>query len=121
MASVITTKHSLIQVNESKGFALLASASNVILRLAANTAQNILISDLADVDGNLPTFLNFNAVGGDFYIVWQGTNAAIPSSNQLAGTSGEFNPALRRVGSYTQFSIVSASAMSVGIGLFVGQ
>lgn len=120
MASAITTQHTLIQVEESNGFALQPSRSNIFFALAANTAQNILISDLEDIDGHLPTYLMF-AGTGVFYVLWGATGATIPGTTTLTGATAELTPTLRKLGSITQFSIISDAAVNVTVALFKGK
>lgn len=119
MASVITTKHTLIQVEERTGFALQPSASQIALVLTANTAVNVSIADLEDTAGNLPTYLNF-AGNGIFYVKWNGTGATVPATTDLTGEAPEITPSLRKIGGISSFSVVAPDAAVVQIGLYVG-
>jgi hypothetical protein len=119
MASVITTKHTLLQVEQPVGFSLQPSRSQIALTLSANTPVDIAVADLEDIDGNLPTYLNF-ASTGVFFVLWNGSGAAVPAVNDLTGEAPELTPSLRKINGITSFSVVSATAVTVQIGLYIG-
>jgi hypothetical protein len=119
MASAITTKHTLLQIEYTRGFALQPSRSQIALALTANTPVDIDIADLADIDGKIPTYLNFGCAGV-FFVKWNGSGATVPTTD-LTGESAEITPSLRKIDGITSFSVVSADAVTVQIGLYIGK
>jgi hypothetical protein len=86
--------------------------------LAANTPVNITVSDLEGANGLVPNYLVF-AANADFYVKWNGSGAAVPSTSITDGSGVELNPSVRKIGAgITSFSIVSATSCIVQIGLF---
>ncbi len=117
----LLTEHTLIQIQLNKSFAVQPSRSNIILSLVANTFVDLdFATDLADVNGKLPTFINFSSLG-DIYVGWNQTGITVPSTSILDGTAPEINPGLRAVAGKTSLSIVSATNCNVQLALFVGE
>lgn len=115
----LTTETQLLQVQEAQGFALNCPSSVISRSLIANTAVNISVSDLADSNGILPTYLNFSG-NGNFYVLWNGTGASVPG-NISDGTAPELNPSVRKItNGITQFSIVAPVDMILTISLYRG-
>ena len=119
MASVITTKHTLLQIEEGNAFALQPSRSQIFFALTANTPINVLVSDLADVDGKIPTYINFGGTG-TFYVLWNASGASVPNATNLTGEMPEITPSFRKINGITSFSIVAAQTTSVEAALYVG-
>lgn len=105
-----------IRDNTTFGLTPPTAINNYVLE--ANTPVDIDISDLEGANVISPNYLVF-AANADFYVKWNGTGAAVPSSNITDGTGVELNPSVRKIGAgITSFSMVSATACIVQIGLF---
>jgi hypothetical protein len=114
----LTTRLNEMRVRDNVTFALEPPLSVNNYVLAANTAVNINISDLVDSAGITPKAMIFSCTG-NFYVLWNGTGATIPSASVINGTGAEINPAIRRVGAnITQFSIISPSACVLQLALY---
>lgn len=54
----------------------------------------------------------------DFYVRWDGGEAALPASDVVDGSSVDFSPALRVVENHTGCSLVSQMTCKVQIGFY---
>lgn len=114
----LSTRLNEMRVRDNVTFALEPPLSINNYVLAANTAVNINISDLVDSAGITPRAMIFNATG-NYYVLWNGTGATVPSSSITNGTGAELMPAIRRIGAnITKFSVVSPVACVLTIALY---
>jgi hypothetical protein len=114
----LLTRLNEMRVRDNVTFALEPAVSINNYVLAANTAVNINISDLIDSAGVTPKAMIFSCTG-NFYVLWNGTGATVPSASVTNGTGAEINPAIRRVGAnITRFSVIAPSACVLQIALY---
>jgi len=107
-----------MRVRDNTTFALEPPLSVNNYVLPANTAVNINISDLVDSAGITPRAMIFSCTE-NFYVLWNGTGATVPSTSITNGTGLEINPAIRRVGAnITRFSIIAPSSCVLQIALY---
>jgi len=114
----LSTKLNELRVRDNTSYALTPANSINNYVLAANTAVDINMSALADSTGILPTAMIFSCTG-NFYVLWNGTGATVPSSSVINGTGAELNPAIRRIGqAITKFSVIAPTACVLQIALY---
>ena len=114
----LTTTTNEMRVRDNATYALTPAKSINNYVLAANTPVNINISALVDANGKNANVLIFSATA-DFYVKWNGSNAAVPSSNATDGAGVELNPTVRRIGGdITQLSLVSATTCIISMSIF---
>lgn len=114
----LTTATNEFRVRDNNTFALSPAKSINAYQLVANTPVNINVSDLTDANSKKANALIFSCTG-NFYILWNGSNAAVPSSNITDGTAPELNPSVRRLGgNITQFSIVAPANCVLTLSIF---
>lgn len=116
MALSVNVQPLVIRDNETFALTPPTAINNYVL--SANTAVDVTVSNLTGANGLVPNYFVF-ASTGDFWIKWNGSSAAVPSVTVTNGSGLELNPSVRKIGAgITSFSIVSASACIVQIGLF---
>lgn len=107
-----------LRIRDNTTFALTPPTSINAYKLVANTAVNISVSALVDANSKNANALLFSSTG-KFYVLWNGTGAAVPSSSITDGTAPELNPEVRRIGGgMTQFSIVAPADCIVTMSIF---
>ena len=114
----LTTKLNQMSVKDNSTFALTPPLSVNNYLLIANTPVNINMIDLVDVSGLAPSALLFSCTG-NFYVLWNGTNATVPSATVTTGAGSELNPAVRHVGAaITNFSVVASSNCVLTLAIY---
>ena len=76
---------------------------------------NVYYGDAAAATFTAPTgakFVLFSATD-NFYVRWEGSNAAIPSADVTNGTGSECSPVIRKVVDGETFSIIAAADVIV--------
>lgn len=114
----LSTPVSQMNVRDNATFALVPPSSVNAYKLVANTAQNINVSALTGSNGITATALVFSC-NADFYVLWNGTGAAVPAANILTGASPELNPTIRHIpASITSFSLVAPADCILTVSIF---
>ena len=116
----LSTVTNQLQVRDNATFALTPAKSINAYKLVANTAINVAVSALVDANTKNANCVIFSC-NADFYVLWEGDNAAVPAGSILTGLSPELNPTIRRIAGLTKFSIVAPADCILTMSMFTLQ